>query len=146
MDTVFDLLHAKQLRAVVAVPPEATVWQATSLMNDQGIGSVLVVRGRRLAGIFTERDVLRRVVGESRSPDDTPVGDVMTSDVICCGQETPVEEVAELMRSHRIRHLPVLDAGGDVIGVVSIGDVNARRFACCETALHQVEDYIYRRA
>ena len=146
METVLDLLHAKSLRGLVAVPPEATVWEATALMNDQGIGSVLVVRGRRLVGIFTERDVLRRIVGESRSPADTPVADVMTADVICCGQEMGIDEIAELMRSHRVRHLPVLDADGDVIGVVSIGDVNAHRFACCETALHQVEDYIHRRA
>lgn len=146
METVLELLHAKRLRGVVAVPPEATVRETTILMNDQGIGSVLVVRGRRLAGIFTERDVLRRIVGESRSPDHTPVGDVMTADVICCGQEMPIDEIAELMRSHRVRHVPVLDADGDVIGVVSIGDINAHRFACCETALHQVEDYIHRRA
>jgi CBS domain-containing protein len=146
METVLDLLHVKSLSGIVAVSPEATVWEATALMNDQGIGSVLVVRGRRLAGIFTERDVLRRVDGESRDPDETAVGDVMTADVICCGQEMPIDEVAGLMRSHRVRHLPVLDAGGDVIGLVSIGDVNAHRFACCETALHQVEDYINRRA
>ena len=86
METVLDLLHAKSQHGIVAVPPEATVWEATALMNDQGIGSVLVVRGRRLAGIFTERDVLRRVVGEGRSPTDTLVGDVMTADVICCGE------------------------------------------------------------
>ena len=146
METVLDLLHAKSQHGIVAVPPEATVWEATALMNEQGIGSVLVVRGRRLAGIFTERDVLRRIVGEGRSPTDTLVGDVMTADVICCGQEMGIDEIAELMRSQRVRHLPVLDAGGDVVGVVSIGDVNAHRFACCETALHQVEDYIHRRA
>jgi len=146
METVRDVLHAKSLCGVVAVPPEATVREATALMNDQGIGAVLVVRGRRLAGIFTERDVLRRVVGESRSPSDTPVAEVMTADVICCGQDMGIDEIAELMRRRRVRHLPVLDACGDVIGVVSIGDVNAQRFACCETALHQVEDYIHRRA
>jgi CBS domain-containing protein len=146
METVLELLHAKRLQGVVAVPPEATVRETTALMNEQGIGSVLVIRGRRLAGIFTERDVLRRIVGESRSPDHTLVGDVMTADVICCGQEMAVDEIAELMRSHRVRHVPVLDAVGDVVGVVSIGDINAHRFACCETALHQVEDYIHRRA
>lgn len=146
METAFDLLHAKSPSRIVAVPPEATVWEATTLMNKQEVGSVLVIRGSRLAGIFTERDVLRRIIGPARSPVDTLVGEVMTADVICCGQEMPIDEVAELMRSHRVRHVPVLDAGGDVIGLVSIGDVNAHRFASCEIALHQVEDYIYRRA
>jgi len=146
METVLDLLHAKALRVIVAVPPEATVREATALMNDHGIGSVLVVRGRRLAGIFTERDVLRRVVGDGLSPDVTCVREVMTADVICCGHEASVDDLAELMRSRRIRHVPVLDPQGDVAGVVSIGDINAHRFACCEIALHQVEDYIHRRA
>lgn len=146
METMLDILHAKMLQAIVAVPPEATVLEATVLMNDHGIGSVLVVRGRRLAGIFTERDVLRRVVGDALSPDHTCVGEVMTAPVICCGHDDSINDVAELMRSRRIRHVPVLDPQGDVAGVVSIGDINAHRFACCETALHQVEDYIHRRA
>jgi CBS domain-containing protein len=86
------------------------------------------------------------VVAESRSPDAALVGEVMTADVLCCSPETGVDEVADLMRCRRVRHVPVVDQAAGLVGLVSIGDVNARRFACCETALHQVQDYILRRS
>jgi CBS domain-containing protein len=145
METVHDLLQAKPA-GLVAVAADASVMQATVLMNDHAIGAVLVLEGRRLVGIFTERDVLRRVVVESRSPGFTKVRDVMTTDLVCCTPGTPVEEVADLMRRRRIRHLPVLDADDQVLGIISIGDVNANRVTTCEVALHQVQDYVYRRA
>jgi len=145
MDTALDLLHAKPT-ALVAAAADMTVLEAADLMNRHGIGSLLVLEGRRLVGIFTERDVLRRVVAEALSPRHTLVAAVMTRDVICCAADTPVDDLAELMRSRRIRHLPVVDANSDVIGVVSIGDVNAHRFTSCAVALHQVQDYVFRRA
>jgi CBS domain-containing protein len=140
MDTVLDLLHLKD-RRVVATSAAATVRQATRLMNDHAIGSLLVTAGSRLVGIFTERDVLRRVVAEGRSPDSTTVGEVMTGDVICCNPESSVDEVADMMRRRRVRHVPVL-AGDELVGIVSIGDVNAHRFAACATELVQVREYI----
>jgi CBS domain-containing protein len=146
METVADLVHAKARPGVVSISPAATVREATVLMNDHGIGALVVMTGRRLVGIFTERDVLRRVVAESRSPDAALVGEVMTADVLCCSPETGVDEVADLMRCRRVRHVPVVDQAAGLVGLVSIGDVNARRFACCETALHQVQDYILRRS
>ncbi|MFM7136599.1 MAG: CBS domain-containing protein [Planctomycetota bacterium] len=145
MDTVQDLLAAKP-RRLITTSAAASVRQATRLMNDHGIGSLLVLGGGRLAGIFTERDVLRRVVADGRPPDATSVGEVMTSDVMCCGPGDAVEEVADLMRLRRVRHVPVVDAGGRVVGIVSIGDVNAHRFAACATELVQVRDYILGRA
>ena len=66
----------------------------------------------------------------------------MTADVVCCGPDTSIEEVAEMMRRHRVRHLPVIDEADVVVGLVSIGDVNAQRFAVCATELVQVRDYI----
>jgi CBS domain-containing protein len=146
MESIRELLDAKPRRGLVATPPDATVREATILMNDHGIGSLLVISNRRLVGIFTERDVLRRIVAEGRSPDVTIVGEVMTSDVVCCTPDTDVEEVADLMRCRRVRHVPVVDADDEVRGLVSIGDINARRFASCETVLHQMEEYLYRRA
>jgi CBS domain-containing protein len=149
-ETVAELLHIKLVppgvARLVAVDPGQSVRAATMLMNQHGIGSVLVIEDGSLVGIFTERDVLRRVVAESRPPDRTTVGEVMTSDVICCQPETPLDDVADTMRLRRIRHVPVVEADGHVVGMVSIGDVNAHRFAVCETTLHQVEEYIFRRA
>lgn len=145
MDTVAELLRAKP-SGVVWVAADASVVRATALMNEHAIGAVLVLAGDRLVGIFTERDVLRRVVAESRAPGFTCVRDVMTTDLVCCTPGTSVEEVADLMRRRRVRHLPVLDADDQVVGIVSIGDVNAHRFTTCEVALHQVQDYVFRRA
>jgi CBS domain-containing protein len=146
MESIRELLDAKPRQGFVATVPDATVREATILMNDHGIGSLLVIRSHRLVGIFTERDVLRRIVAEGRAPDMTLVGDVMTRDVVCCTPDTDVEEVADLMRCRRVRHVPVINAGGEVLGLVSIGDINARRFASCETVLHQMEEYLFRRA
>jgi len=145
METVLDLLR-EHPRALVTTVLSETVLDATRRMNDEHVGSVLVMDGGRLVGIFTERDVLRRVVGDRRAPERTAVADVMTSDVVCCPPESSIDDVAELMRTRRIRHVPIVDADGFVVGLVSIGDVNASRFSRCEMTLHQVEDYVWRRA
>ncbi|MFM8379176.1 MAG: CBS domain-containing protein [Planctomycetia bacterium] len=145
METVMDLLR-EHPRALVTTVLSETVLDATRRMNDEHVGSVLVMDGGRLVGIFTERDVLRRVVGDRRAPERTAVADVMTSDVVCCPPESSIDDVAELMRTRRIRHVPIVDADGFVVGLVSIGDVNASRFSRCEMTLHQVEDYVWRRA
>jgi CBS domain-containing protein len=145
MDTLLDILAGKP-RGVISTPAAATVRQATRLMNDHGIGSLLVTTGNRLAGIFTERDVLRRVVAEGRSPDSTTVGEVMTCDVVCCPPEASVEDAADIMRRRRVRHVPVIDHDESIVGLVSIGDINAQRFAACATELVQVRDYIMGRA
>jgi IMP dehydrogenase len=141
MDTLAEILAAKP-RGVIATASTATIRQATRLMNDHGIGSLLVTSGNRLVGIFTERDVLRRVVAEGRSPDSTTVGEVMTRDVVCCPPEAVVEDAADIMRRRRVRHVPVIDHDESVVGLVSIGDINAHRFAACATELVQVRDYI----
>lgn len=146
METIDDLLQEKIYRPLCVTVPDATVLDATRLMNDEHVGALLVMHDGSLVGIFTERDVLRRVVADGRPPEDTRVAAVMTSTVVCCGPETPVDRVAEMMRRERIRHIPVVDGDGLVVGLVSIGDINAHRFNHCEAALHQVEDYIWRRA
>jgi len=155
MECVMDLLDEK-VRAgrsrpgagcgPIVTTPDTTVREATRRMNDQSIGSLIVMRNHRLAGIFTERDVLRRVVAEARSPDTTLVGEVMTRTVLCCSPESGIDQVADQMRLHRVRHVPVVDGDGEVVGMVSIGDVNAHRHARCEMALHQMEQYVHGRA
>jgi len=144
MDSVFDLIQGKAVR-LVCTAPDATVRQATRLMNEHGIGSLLVTSRGRLVGIFTERDVLRRIVADGRSPDLTPVGDVMTADVVCCSPETSIDEVADVMRRRRVRHVPIVDSHQALVGLVSIGDINAHRFSVCATELVQVRDYIMNR-
>ena len=106
------------------------------------IGAVVVGRGGRMEGIFTERDVLRRVVAEQREVSSLPVSAVMTKDVICCDPETSVEEASRTMRDQRIRHLPICDAEGHVVGLVSIGDVNAFNANVQDATIQLLNDYV----
>ncbi|HEU5262591.1 MAG TPA: CBS domain-containing protein [Gemmatimonadales bacterium] len=141
MDMVRDLL-ARKGTDIVAVAPGATVLEAARLMNARGTGSVLVLEGKKLVGIFTERDVLRRVVTEQRDPSTTAVRDVMTTSLITCKPETPVEECAGVMTQRRIRHLPVVGPDG-LCGLVTSGDVLAFQFAEQEATLKHLSNYFY---
>src|ERR1700676_127626 len=106
MATVQDILARKGSR-LITIGPQATVFDAAAVMNEHKTGSVLVTEGGRLAGIFTERDVLRRVLGERRDPVTTPVREVMTTEVACCQLHTTLDEARGVMMNRRIRHLPV---------------------------------------
>lgn len=99
-----------------------TVAEAVAEMNRHRVGSVLVLDASRLVGIFTERDVLRRVVGAGVDPKRTLVSDVMTAGVITISPEATVEETMVLFTEKRCRHLPVVDRGR-LVGAISIGDI-----------------------
>lgn len=144
MGHVFDLLSEKGCH-VESVRQGDTVLAATQLMNEHRIGAVVVMNGDKVAGMFTERDVLRRVVAEQRDPAHTPVGDVMTRKVICCTGQTTIDEARSIMRTKRIRHLPVVGAEGQLIGMISIGDLNAWSIADGEATIHYMNEYIYGR-
>lgn len=107
---------------VFAVPPTVSVADAVAEMNRHRVGSVLVLDGGRLVGIFTERDVLRRVVGAGVDPKRALVADVMTADVITISPDVSIEETMVLFTEKRCRHLPVVD-NGRLVGTISIGDV-----------------------
>jgi CBS domain-containing protein len=109
-------------RNVFSVSPTMTVAEAVSEMNRHRVGSVLVLDAGQLVGIFTERDVLRRVVGAGVDPKRTLVADVMTGSVITISPEASVEETMVLFTEKRCRHLPVLDHG-KLVGTISIGDI-----------------------
>ncbi len=109
--------------AVASLPPTATVLEAAQLMNERHIGSVLVIDRNRLVGIFTERDVMRRIVAEERAAATTQLADVMTRQVACAALHTRLDEIRAVMRGRRIRHIPVVE-GKRVMGMISIGDLN----------------------
>jgi len=115
-------LLSQKAASVVTVPVSASVAEAVQAMNDHRIGSVIVMNGGRLAGIFTERDVLTRVVAEGRDPRRTPVQDVMTADVLTITSDVSLEYVMETITTRRCRHLPVVDEG-ELVGLISIGDI-----------------------
>ena len=141
MTTVRDLI-AKKGSLVHTVPASATVLDATRRMIDFRIGSLVVMRDDRIAGIFTERDVLRRVVAEERSPAATRVEDIMSRDVFCCDPDTDIDEASRILRDRRIRHLPVRD-GDELIGIVSIGDINAHHASDQEARIRTLNDFLY---
>jgi CBS domain-containing protein len=144
MPTVADVLAAKG-EQVHSVSPDTTVLDTIRKMNQHKIGAVLVMQGSSVAGIFTERDVLRRVIGEERNPAQVKVSEVMTEDVICVEPETDLDEVASIMKQKKIRHIPVCGDAGSLHGMVSIGDVNAYHASNQEMQIHFLNEYIYGR-
>jgi len=140
MKTVKHLLDDKG-RAVFAVAPGDSVYQAITLMAERGVGALVVLDGGTLAGIISERDYARKVILQGRHSDTTAVREIMTTKVICVAQERTVEECMALMTDRRIRHLPVLE-GGAVIGVISIGDVVRAVISDQRFTIEQLERYI----
>ena len=123
-DTVASLLKAKKKSALVSVPPSTTVADTVRTMNNEKVGATLVMDQQKLVGIFTERDVLVRVVGAGRDPATTPVSAVMTAEVRSVEPTTTVDNAMRLMSDRRYRHLPVLE-NGRVQGLVSMGDLTS---------------------
>ena len=145
MPTVRDVLASK-VNGVESTTPDATVLEAVHQMNEHKIGALVVMDGGQVVGMFTERDVLRRVVGDERDPRATRVGQVMTSKVVCCGPDADLDEVGTLMKNRRIRHVPVCGDSGKLLGMVSIGDLNAVNTSTQEATIHFLNEYIYGRA
>jgi CBS domain-containing protein len=144
MATVRDLL-AKKGNRVWTITEDASVMDAARIMNEHKIGALVVTAGAEVVGIFSERDVLRRVVVERRDPVITPVADVMTREVFCGTMETSIEEARSAMKTRRIRHLPVVDEQQQLLGLISIGDLNAHDIADHEQTIYLMNEYLYGR-
>jgi CBS domain-containing protein len=122
MNRVKEILDEKG-HDVLEIEADATVFDAIKQMVEVGVGSLLVRDAGEVAGIFTERDYLRRMTLEGRDDKDTAVRDVMSSPLVVVTPQTEIDECMALMTDRRIRHLPVVDDDGDVVGIVSIGDI-----------------------
>ena len=144
MATARDILAGKGAH-VWTIGKGATVLQAALLMNEHKIGALVVLEQDQIAGMFTERDVLRRVVAEQRDPARTPVAEVMTDEVICGTFETSIEEARGAMKNRRIRHLPLVDDDRRLLGLISIGDLNAYQADGQEQTIHMLHEYLYGR-
>ena len=145
MRTVRQLLEAKasdkDWAEVHSIAPDAPVIDAIRLMAERRIGALLVMEGARLAGILSERDYARKVVLQGRSSKDTPVRDIMTAQVITVAPQDSADHCMQLVTDSRIRHLPVLE-GGQVVGVVSIGDLVKAVIAEQRQELDHLQRYI----
>jgi CBS domain-containing protein len=141
MPTVREIL-ARKGPATISIGPTATVLEAAQLMNERGIGALLVLKEGQLEGIFTERDLMRRVVAAQRSPATTTVAEVMTPNPITTREETRAEECAAIMTTRRIRHLPVVSPQG-LAGMVTIGDLMAYQVADQAATIAHLNSYLY---
>ena len=138
--TIDSLLTNKQ-STVWSVPPDATVFDAITLMSEKNIGALPVLSDGRLLGMFTERDYTRKVFLKGKSSKATAVREIISTPVISVGLHHSVEECMRLMTEHRVRHLPVLDENR-LVGIVSIGDLVNWIISAQHVALTQMEDYI----
>ena len=141
MSTVQQLLNGKG-NDVWTVDPGETVYAAIQMMADKDVGALVVVDDDKPVGIFTERDYARKVMLENRQSKTTPVGDVMSSRIVCASPDQTIEECMALMTEKRVRHLPVL-ADGKLAGIVSIGDLVKSKIADQEFIIEQLAHYIH---
>ena len=146
MPTVQDILSNKNSSKVHTTRPGATVLEAVQRMNEYGIGALVVSEGGQVVGMFTERDVLQRVVSTGRSPADMFVAEAMTGNAVCTGPREDLDEVRAVFKNRRIRHLPVCDDSGNLMGLISMGDLNAYDASSQEATIHFLNEYIYGRA
>jgi CBS domain-containing protein len=140
MQTVGQIL-AKAKGSLVTIEPGATVLDALRLMADRNIGAVLVTDDGKLAGIFTERHYARKVILEGRQSIDTPVRDVMSSELYTVSPDKSVDHCMSLMTDRFVRHLPVTD-GDQLVGIVSIGDLVKSTIAEHEQTIDELTRYI----
>ncbi|MEY2879547.1 MAG: hypothetical protein RLZZ15_1927 [Verrucomicrobiota bacterium] len=123
MNVPISSLLERKGATVFSVAPSLSVFDAVAEMNRHRVGAIVVLEGDRLAGIFTERDVLRRIVGDGRDPRATRVADVMSAHVLTITPATTTEETMAIFTEKRCRHLPVV-AAGRLVGLISIGDIS----------------------
>ncbi|HRH87643.1 MAG TPA: CBS domain-containing protein [Rubrivivax sp.] len=142
MHTVAQILQGKPDQAVYTLAPTVSAHEAVRLMVDKNIGALVIVEGGRVVGLFSERDCVRKLVLTARPAPQTRLGELMDSPVMYVRPDQTSDECMALMTQHRLRHLPVLDAGGQLIGLVSIGDLVKATIADHQFIIEQLEHYI----
>ncbi|MBL8596113.1 MAG: CBS domain-containing protein [Devosia sp.] len=128
-------------RSVVTVTAGSTIAEAVDLLNGKKIGAVVVVDGKRVVGILSERDVVRHLGRDWGALASRPVSDVMTKAVVTVSRFATVADVMERMTEKRIRHMPIVD-NGELVGIVSIGDVVKRKIEETEQEATALKEYI----
>ncbi len=121
MGTVSNILKGKD-NVIFSIAPDTTVYHALEIMVEKNVSALVVVENEKLIGIFTERDYARKVALKGKASKETRIGDIMTEDLITVSPGSTIDDCMRLMTGKSIRHLPVL-ADGNLVGIVSIGDV-----------------------
>ncbi|MGK8440187.1 CBS domain-containing protein [Ectopseudomonas hydrolytica] len=141
MKTAAEVLRSKPYAYVYSVDSEDSLVDGLRIMAEKGVGALVVMSGGRLVGIVSERDYVRKVALADLSVLDTKISHIMTRDVISVGPRDSVQHCMELMTERRLRHLPVL-AEGELIGLLSIGDLVKDTIAEQANLIRQLEQYI----
>ncbi|WP_322988534.1 MULTISPECIES: CBS domain-containing protein [unclassified Hoeflea] len=139
--TVKQILDQKG-RNVITVSPSMGTLEAVKFLSDNKIGAVIVTgSGGKVAGILSERDIVRAVATKGADSLNSPISQIMTSKVTTCGESHSINQVMELMTNGRFRHLPV-EEDGKLVGIISIGDVVRRRIEDVEREAEEIKAYI----
>ncbi len=141
MTTVNQLLQAKGFD-VWSVTPDTTTFEAIKLMADMNVGSLLVIDNGEIVGIVSERDYARKIALHDRSSKTTPVSEIMTAPVVSVRPDQNLQKCMALMTDKHIRHLPVINEDGELIGIISIGDVVKAVISEQEVVINHLQDYI----
>ena len=138
---ISEVLSSKPIKDVITVAPDATVRELVALLAQHNVGALVVCEGEQLAGIVSERDVVRRLQ-EDETVLDRQVSSIMTSDVKTCAPDMRVNDLMQVMTIGRFRHMPVLE-NGRLVGIVSIGDVVKHRMNELEFERDQLDSYVH---
>jgi len=141
MPTAQDILNRKG-SDVATIGASSHVLDAAKLMNERRIGALVVTRGDRVVGIFTERDILNRIVAAGKDPAGTPVEEVMTTPMACCRRDTLLSQCKSIMTAKRIRHLPVVEEG-KLYGMISSGDILAGECDDRQATIEYLHEYLF---
>jgi CBS domain-containing protein len=138
---IADVL-ARKGTSVLTVPPEAPITELLAVLAERNVGAAVVCEGDRLAGIVSERDVVRHLHQRGADLLGAPISEIMTTVVATCRGHEDVQDLSRTMTERRIRHVPVVDDDGKLTGIVSIGDVVKTRIDQLEEHRNQLEAYI----
>lgn len=141
MKTLQQLLDGKKYKEVISIASHRPVFDALVVLAEYKIGALVVLEGKKLVGIFSERDYAREVILKGKSSKTTAINEVMTSKVLSAKPTETVEYAMSLMTEHRIRHLPVVE-DDQVIGVLSIGDLVKETISYQKELIRQLQNYI----
>ena len=141
MQTINQLLAARQQQLAVVTPVD-TVFHALELMAQHDVGALLVMDGEQLVGIFSERDYARKIILQGKTSKETLVREIMSDRVAFVTANATVDECMALMTEKRFRHLPYMSSDGNVLGMVSIGDLVKATISAQQFMISELERYI----